>query len=110
MRAIMETSKQSLGKRIKELRLKSKLTQAQLAENVGIDSKHLSRIEGGKNYPSLETLEGLAKNLNVEIGDLFELSHLMDKQALISQITELLQSSDTENVKTIYRLVKDVLK
>ena len=52
--------KQLLGMRIKEFREKRKFTQDKLAEIVGIDPKHLSRIENGRNYPSFETLE---KNL-----------------------------------------------
>lgn len=39
-----------LGKRIREYRLKHGLTQFQLAEKLGIDDKHLSRIELGKKY------------------------------------------------------------
>ena len=100
----MQSSKEYLGSRIKELRVKAKLTQAQLAENVGIDPKHLSRIEGGKNYPSLDTLEKLAYSLNIQIGDLFEVSHLQDKESLINEI------SDIKDVKIVYRLTKDIIK
>lgn len=46
------TLKQQLGLRIKELRKKNKLTQAQLAKKVNIATKHESCIETGKNYPS----------------------------------------------------------
>ncbi len=37
-----------LGKKIKEIKKKRGLTQDFLAEKVGIDAKHLSRIECGK--------------------------------------------------------------
>lgn len=106
----MESSKEYLGSRIKELRQKTKLTQAQLAEKIGIDPKHLSRIEGGKNYPSLDTLEKLAFSLNIQISDLFEVSHLQDKDVLINEITDMLKSSDIKDIKIVYRLIKDVLK
>ena len=106
----MQSSKEHLGLRIKELRQKTKLTQAQLAEQIGIDPKHISRIEGGKNYPSLDTLRKLASSLNVQIGDLFEASHLQDKELLINEITELLKGSDIKDVKIVYRITKDVLK
>ena len=106
----MQSSKEYLGSRIKELRVKAKLTQAQLAENVGIDPKHLSRIEGGKNYPSLDTLEKLAYSLNIQIGDLFEVSHLQDKESLINEISNILKDSDIKDVKIVYRLTKDIIK
>lgn len=45
--------KKLLGKRIKELRKNKGITQEALSEKAGIDSKHLSRIECGVNFPLL---------------------------------------------------------
>lgn len=45
------------GKKIKEYRKKKKLTQAQLAEFVNVDDKHISCIESGKNFPSPDLIE-----------------------------------------------------
>ena len=42
--------KKLLGKRIQELRIKNGLKQSELAEKVGIATKHQSCIETGKNY------------------------------------------------------------
>ena len=56
----MENIRKSLGLRIKEVRKNKKLTQTQLAEKIGIDYKHLSRIEVGSSYPSINTLEKIA--------------------------------------------------
>lgn len=53
----MKTTKALLGERIKELRKKRQLSQEQLAEKIQIDAKNLSRIEVGRGYPSLDTLE-----------------------------------------------------
>ncbi len=60
-----------LGKRIKELRAKKKITQEELAGTAGIDYKYLQTIEG-KNPPNvkIETLEKIAKALDVPIGKL----------------------------------------
>lgn len=41
------TAKKLLGARIKELRTGRGLSQEELAEMVGVDPKHLSRIETG---------------------------------------------------------------
>lgn len=55
-----------LGKKIKELRRKSGLTQEELADLADIDYKYLQRIEG-KNPPALkiDTIGKLAKALKV---------------------------------------------
>ena len=69
------TIKQLLGLRIKELRTKIKLTQAQLAEKVGIDPKHQSCIENGKNFPSADLLDKYVLEFNIEACELFKISH-----------------------------------
>jgi len=56
----MRTTKKLLGERIKELRKAKKLSQDKLSEQIGIDPKHLSRIEVGNSYSSLSTLEKIA--------------------------------------------------
>lgn len=50
-----------LGPRLKELRLKNKLSQSQVAERIGgITSASLSSYENNVNQPSIETLSRLA--------------------------------------------------
>ena len=46
----MKTLKELLGSRIKEIRKLKRLSQEQLSERVGIDPKHLSRIEVGRGF------------------------------------------------------------
>lgn len=55
-----------LGKKIKELRNKQKMTQEELSDATGIDYKYVQKIEG-KNPPNLkiETIEKIAKALNI---------------------------------------------
>ncbi|MBU1122715.1 MAG: helix-turn-helix domain-containing protein [Candidatus Omnitrophica bacterium] len=55
-----------LGKKIKEIRQKNKLTQERLSEMADIDYKYLQKIEG-KNSPNIkiETIEKIAKALKI---------------------------------------------
>jgi transcriptional regulator with XRE-family HTH domain len=64
-------TRQKLGRRIKELRKKADLTQEQLAERVQIAPRHLSRLERGVHFPSLDTLEMIAINLRVPLKEFF---------------------------------------
>ncbi len=61
-----------LGKRMKYLRRLKNLTQAQLAEKVGLSVNYISQIETGVASPTLKTLFILARGLDVEIKELFE--------------------------------------
>ncbi len=57
--------------RIRQLRRERGLSQAKLAVKAGMDPATLNRLERGKGNPNLQTLERVAKALDVEVADLF---------------------------------------
>lgn len=57
---------------LKRIRLKSGLSQKQLAEYLSISSQSVSKWETGEALPSIAFLPDLAKCLNCEINDFFE--------------------------------------
>ena len=63
--------KKILGSNIKKYRKNADMTQEELAERVGISSKHLSRIEIGSTFPSSTLIEKLCSTLNVSPAGLF---------------------------------------
>lgn len=56
--------------RLKKLRKRKRITQKQLAAEIGISVNALSMYERGLRFPRLKTLEKLAETLNCEIRDL----------------------------------------
>lgn len=66
----MDKVTMEIGGRIRFLRKALKLTQAQVAEIVGIDSSFYGQIERGANVPSLKTLLAIADALSVNPADL----------------------------------------
>lgn len=61
-----------LGRNIAVARKRLGRTQAEIAENVGIDNVSLSRIERGVVTPSISTLCRIADVLGESIGKLFD--------------------------------------
>ncbi|HEY0196880.1 MAG TPA: helix-turn-helix transcriptional regulator [Methanobacterium sp.] len=57
--------------RIKEFRAKYNLTQAELAEKVGVRRETIVFLEKGKYNPSLKLAHNIAVALNAKIDDLF---------------------------------------
>ena len=57
--------------RIKELLQEENMTQAELAEAIGIARPNMSNIVNGKITPTLKTLESIAGALGVEVAELF---------------------------------------
>lgn len=59
--------------RIKERRTELKITQAQLAELVGIGQSTISEIESGRHQPTIELALLIARALRTSVEELFEL-------------------------------------
>ena len=58
--------------RVKRFRKKKELTQAVLAERVGVHRIYIAQIEAGTKTPSLPTLAKLAKVLGVRVTALLD--------------------------------------
>lgn len=106
----MRTIKEQLGARIKEIRKAKGLSQDKLSEKVGIDAKHLSRIEVGRSFPSLDTLARLAKALNVEIKDIFEFAH--EAKSLIElkeTLSSLMEEATEDKLKVAVKVLRAIM-
>ena len=60
----------SLGKRIAYYRKERKLSQAKLADIIGMEHNHLSCIEAGLKYPRINLIARIAVGLGVSIEEL----------------------------------------
>lgn len=101
----MQTAKELLGMRIREVRKARHLSQERLAEKVGVEPKQISRIEGGKSAPSLDTLEAIAKHLQVQMKDLLDFQHLVPEETAADQAVRLLGMMDEKTKRLAVRLL-----
>lgn len=101
--------KNLFGRKIKEYRKKKNLTQAQLAELVNVDDKHISCIESGKNFPSADLIERLATSLEVEPKDLFEFYYLQDTEDLKSDIDNMLKKLNKDELALTHKYIRTFL-
>ena len=67
----MATLRQKFGKHLREIRAERRMTQEQFAEMLGLSVDFLSLMERGRNAPSFETLDRIAKRLRTAVADLF---------------------------------------
>ena len=68
MRTMVEQiGMQRLCSELKKIRLSRNLTQAKLAEMIGMQQAHISMIERGLRAPTLDTLMLLCVALNAEL-------------------------------------------
>jgi transcriptional regulator with XRE-family HTH domain len=73
------TAAVSVGTRIREVRLRQRLTLREVADKAGITSSALSQLERDQFNPTLATLKALALALNITIGSLFSASVRRDR-------------------------------
>lgn len=58
------------GKRVKTLRLRSRLSQEDFADQAGVDSSYLGKVERGERNPSLGVIARIAKAFNMTLAEL----------------------------------------
>ncbi len=103
----------NFGKKLKELRKSKGYTQQVLAEKVGIDEKHLSRIENGKYFPSYITLNKLLNALGItvtQIGLELENCQINDNPLIVKALQILNSSKNNEELYCYLEALKVVQK
>lgn len=95
-----------IGQRIRKIRKAHKLSQENLAEQIGISVTHMSHIETGNTKLSLPVLVELAKVLEVRTDELLYDSNVVDRSAAVETINQLLSTCTTAQVKVIEDVVK----
>ena len=64
---------------IKQLREKRGLTQAELAEKIGVSDKTISKWENAKGLPDISLLQPLAQALGISVIELMNGEHIINK-------------------------------
>ena len=64
---------------IRQLREKQNLTQAELAEKIGVSSKTISKWETAKGLPDVSLLQPLAQALGISVIELMNGEHITNK-------------------------------
>ncbi|MDP3988681.1 MAG: helix-turn-helix transcriptional regulator [bacterium] len=68
----MKTSSIKLGKNIKHIRERKKMSQGDICRALDLDRAQMSNIEAGKGNPTLATIEKIAQALGVASNELLK--------------------------------------
>lgn len=69
-----------IGATIRQLRESRNITQAELAERIGVSSKTVSKWETAKGLPDISLLEPLAQALGISVIELMNGEHIINKK------------------------------
>lgn len=106
----MAGAKEFVGKRVRELRKSRKMSQEQLAERIGSDPRHVSRIELGQNFPMPEMLDKLAAALDVELPELFDFRQYEEKDVSEEEFLNMLKTLEVDKKLRALRIMREVVR
>ena len=69
-----------IGELIKKIRKDNNLTQAELADKLGVTYQAVSKWENGKNIPDIAILKQISEEFNIDINDLLNGDHIINKK------------------------------
>ena len=96
----------TIGKRVKELRIKQGLSQEQLASRADITSVYLSNVENGHGKGSLPTFLKIANSLECGVDALLCDNINESRQIFEEQLGKLLEDCSQDELKIIVGTVK----
>jgi len=97
-----------LGLRIRELRKSKHLTQAQLAEAIGMETTNLCKLENGCQFPKEENIEKLAIFFNIAFKELFDFEHFQTAKNIQDDLISAIKSATEKDLKIYYKLITAV--
>lgn len=109
----MDIDYKSIGRNIKEFRIKKGLTQVKLGEKSGVEPSNISHIERGATKVSLPTLVSIANALEVSLDEIVYESLTKNEHIIVNIINELLadcSASELLDISKIIKVTKDVIK
>lgn len=97
-----------LGLRIRELRKSKRLTQAQLAEAISMETTNLCKLENGCQFPKEENIEKLAKFFDVPIKELFDFEHFQTTKNIQTNLILTIQNAAEKDLQLYYKIINAI--
>jgi len=96
----MDQLQRCLSNNMKWYRKKNGFSQEKLAERASITANYIALIETGKSFPSLSTINKIAKGLNIESIELFDRRSLNYPEK--EKVTKILLERIKETVLDVF--------
>lgn len=108
----MNQIRKSFEKRVKELRKARNISQEELGERSGLHYTYIGGVERGERNISLESIEKIAKGLEVNVGELFPFASKKGKipetDSLRNEILNMLYGCDKKTLKLLAKVIKEI--
>ena len=97
-----------VGERLREIRKEKKLSQGDMEKRSGLPRPYISRVENGHTVPSIETLEKIARALEVPLYQIFYEGEEPPEAPKFSSETSKEWGSEGEDARLLSQLQKSL--
>lgn len=98
--------KRDIGRRIQEIRKRQGLSQEDVAGRADISPNYLSRIERGRENPTLDMILKLSDALGAQPRELFETGHLASPTELRKDLMVFAKTAEPHTLSLTLKLVR----
>ena len=103
----MPISNKSIGERIAKARKTARMTQAELSEKIEISEKYLSRIECGKQLPSIVIVVKICNVLCVSMDELLGQTNIYNNKSIQDEISAL-SAYEQKRIAEIIKIIGEI--
>lgn len=101
---------QYIGQKIRNLRTDQKLSQAQLADSLGISARYLGEVEAGKRNLSFGILYAIANRLAIPLPELLDFESRQGREETIMQIMHYLEEMPLGHLQFLQRALRQFMR
>ncbi|MCD8023963.1 MAG: helix-turn-helix domain-containing protein [Candidatus Gastranaerophilales bacterium] len=100
-----------LGENVKKIRKKNKLSQADFAKKISLQTQAVSQIENGKAYPALKTISKICSEFNLSPACLFSYAKSLEakeentRNSLIETINLIISEMDNDKLEIVINIM-----
>ncbi len=103
----------TIANNIKKYRKLSKMTQADIADKLSLDTQYYAQLERGERNFTIEKIAIACDLFNVEIGDIIEINKTKTNRNVadtyIKTITDKIVSLNVKQLKILERFIDEIL-
>ena len=102
--------KKLIGLRLKELRKKHGYSQEKVAELADMASSYLSKVEAGKENPTVDTFLKLARVYQVALWELLNYGHEIKRKEMESRLCDVAKGAKEEDLRLILKFINTLTR
>ena len=75
---------------------------------IQMEQNSISVMESGRNFPTLGTLEKIAKVLDVNLSDFFDYDYIEDIDVIKASTEDIISKMDDKQLRQLFKYVKSI--